>query len=187
MKNIKFILIALAAFGMIACSAEGPTERADQEEMVTEEPMEGTRLKTDANFIKIFIQQTMFSMTAAEIANDRAVNPKVRDFAGKLVEDHRRLYEEAVALANNNKLPVPDETSPELAEELDELRSADQLGFDEMYLEKVINFHQIVAAEAEALIKNSKLEPIIDFATKMNEAQFVHFNRAQELRQELDT
>ena len=187
MKYMRFIIIALATFGLIACTGSGPTERADQEEMVSEDPMEGTRLKTDAKFVKNFIQQTLFSMAAAEIANDRAVNPKVRDFADNLLKDHRRIYEQAVAMAKSNQLPVPDETSKELAEELDELRNVEQMAFDEMYLEKVINYHQVVDAEAKDLIKNSKLEPVIDFATKMNEAQFVHFNRAQELRAELDT
>lgn len=187
MKNIRFIILALAAFGLVACTGSGPTERAEEEQTMEEGALEGTRLKTDAQFIKAYVQQTLFSMAAAEIADDRAINPKVRDFANNLLEDHRRLYDEVVKLAENNKLPVPDEITGEQAEELDDLRDVDQTVFDEMYLELVVNYHQVVNAEADNLIKNSKLEPIIDFATKMKEAQFVHFNHAQELRRELDS
>jgi putative membrane protein len=187
MRNKRFIILALATFGMVACTNSGPIERAEGEQTREEGALEGTRLKTDAQFIKIYVQQTLFSMAAAKIADDRAINPRVRDFADDLQDDYRRLYEEAVKLAENNKLPVPDEITEEQAEELEDLRNADELAFDEIYLETVVNYTQAVNAEADNLIKNSQLDPIIDFATKMKESQFVHFNRAQELRQELGT
>ena len=188
-KNImkmRFSVISLLfAFLLVACDSRGPTDRA--EETATYEAIEqDVRLKADAAFLKAYTEWTLFSMAAAEMAADRAVNPDVRTFAEELSADHREMYESMEQMAEENRLPLPNNISLELSEQLEELRETDPAAFDKMYLAYVIRYHEAVAEEAEALIANSEIEPVYDFGRRIEAQQFVHLNRARRLLEQLE-
>lgn len=185
MKKRFFILSLLFAFLFVACDSRGPTDRA--EETAKYEAVEqDVRLQADAAFLKSYAEWTLFSMAAAEMAADRAINPDVRTFAEELRADHRKMYESMEQMAEENRLPLPNSMNLERSEQLEELRETDPAAFDKMFLAYVIRYHEMVADEAEELIANSEIEPVYDFARRIEAQQFVHLNRAQRLLEQLE-
>lgn len=185
MKKLPNVLLLLLSFVLVACGNQGPTERAE-ETADYEAVQEGVQLKADAAFLKAYAELTLFSMAAAEMAADRAINPNVRTFAEELSADHRDMYEDMHRMADENRLPLPNNMGLEWSDELEDLREIEPAAFDKMYLAHVIRYHEMIAGEAEKLIANSEIEPVYDFARRIEAQQFVHLNRAKRLLEQLE-
>jgi len=185
MKNRSSILLLLFSFLLIGCDNQGPTNRAeDTADYEAVQP--DVQLKADAAFLKQYTELTLLSMAAAEMAADRAINPDVRAFAEELSVDHLDMYERVQHMADENRLPLPNNMGLKLSNELEELREIDPAAFDKLYLAHVIRYHEAIADDAEKLIANSEIEPVYDFARRIKAQQFVHLNRAKRLLEQLE-
>lgn len=187
MKVYQILALLLLTAGIYACGGSDPVERAaaEDEEMQRTMPEDAPQLKADAQFIKKYAEYTLFSMAAAEMAADRAVHPDVRSLAEEISKDHEEMFNRMQELATEYRLPVPDILSEELSQELEELRETEAQVFDQMYLRQVLTYHKAIQDEANSVIANSELEPIMDFARRIKSEQYIHLNRAQELAEEL--
>jgi putative membrane protein len=184
-ENLLFILLLLA--GLAACdnSGQNPIDRA--ENTVEADQYGDTQLEEDADFLAKYAEETRWSIAAAEMAAQRASNPEVQQFAGQIANDHRQLYDEVIQLAQEYQINISNTITDEWQKELDKLAGLEGEKFDEAFLKGVIKYNEDVAAQSEAIIANSDLEPVVDFAAKIKTAHYTHLQLAQEMMESLES
>ncbi len=176
------LFISLAAV-VSGCSNPGPTERAESEQATDD--LEGYRLETDAAFLNAYAEYLRTSITMADLAVRRAVRPEVRALARTVMADHRELYEELTALSQQERIPLQAELTRQEVEAIQAMENVDPAAFDEAYLKKVIKEHQWIKEESEAIVEKTKLDSIIDFIAKVRSQNFIHYNQAKEMLEEV--
>ncbi len=61
----------------------------------------------EQQFVKKAAAGGLAEVKLSELANDRASDPKVKEFATQMVTDHTQANDELKPIAESNKIPVP--------------------------------------------------------------------------------
>ncbi|CAN5664663.1 hypothetical protein BH11PSE7_BH11PSE7_20270 [soil metagenome] len=123
-------LLALALRGM-AAYAQAPSAPPGPRAAGTAALAMGDRV-----FIKEAAETARFEVDASQLALQNAASPKLRDFAGRLVRDHKASGAGLLRLAHARGLTPPMMTGAH-RKTLNLLSRAHGAGFDRVYLEKV--------------------------------------------------
>jgi putative membrane protein len=116
----RFTALIAAAFLALSASAQPPLKHADH------------------SFIKKASKCMLEDADISRVAVTRTMNPRVREFAQMLVDDHGRTTQAlgTIAASKGVQLPAKD------MEETDKWTKKSSKDFDEEYLEKMISHHK---------------------------------------------
>ena len=89
----------------------------------------------------------MFEIRSSQMAQDRATDPALKDFAARMIADHEKAGTDLKAAAGD--IPVPAEPSAEHADMIGLLEDAEGTEFDNLYKTMQVRAH----AEAVALFQ----------------------------------
>jgi len=140
MSMWTYVALALSAGGLLTgCAA---AQRA----------MPGTM--SDANVVAVFNTIDRSEIEAAQLAKQKASSPTVRDFAERMMDEHRAMLDKRRDLAG--RLNIQPE-KPQLAsalndthqESMEELRKKSGADFDRAYLDYQVKMHEQAAKLAE--------------------------------------
>jgi putative membrane protein len=101
----------------------------------------------------------------SELANDRASDPKVKDFAKQMVTDHTQANDELKPIAESNKIPVPTKLTGEHEVAYKHLEKLSGAKFDAAYVQIMVSDHdKTVSAfeEASSKSKDPSLKAFVD-------------------------
>src|SRR5277367_2671293 len=101
----------------------------------------------------------------SELANDRASDPKVKDFARQMVTDHTQANDELKPIAESNKIPVPTKLTGEHEVAYKHLEKLSGAKFDAAYIRIMVSDHdKTVSAfdEASSKLKDPALKAFVD-------------------------
>ena len=101
----------------------------------------------------------------SELANDRASNAKVKDFAKQMVTDHTKANDELKPIAQADKIPWPNKLEGESEVAYKQLSKLSGKKFDAEYIKVMVSDHdKTVQAfeEASSKVKNPTLKAFID-------------------------
>lgn len=182
MKLLKFTLITALSFLFIGCS-QSPEQRAKS---VNEDKFfSNSRLGEDADFLVEYSAALNYSTALSELASERLVDADMLAFANELRTDHYQLQNELSSLAGDFQIEIPAELSMEQKADLKVLDALPQAAFAPEYLERITKIHKEWENNLQDVISNTKVEPILDFARKVNDHQFRHIERAEKLKEAL--
>jgi putative membrane protein len=128
---------------------------------------------------------------AGNVATTRTNDPKVKEFAARMVTDHSGVNKQAVALATKLKVtPEDNPTSQSLKSggdaniaKLKTLKGAD---FDKAYIDHEVDYHQAVLdAVDKTLIPGVKNEELKTLLVKTRPAFVAHLEHAKHVQAEL--
>lgn len=172
----------ILSFLFIGCN-QTPEQRAKS---VNEDKFfSDSRLGKDADFLVEYAAALNFSTALSELAAERLVDANLLAFANEVRTDHYQIKNELSSLAGDFQIEIPAELSLTQKAELEVMDALPQAGFAPEYLERMINLHKDWENELQDVISNTKVEPILDFARKVNDHQFRHIERAQKLEEAL--
>jgi putative membrane protein len=101
----------------------------------------------------------------SEFADDRASDPKVKDFAKQMVTDHTQANNELKPIAESNKIPVPTKLQGEHEAAYKRLEKLSGAKFDAAYVQIMVSDHdKTVSAfeEASSKVKDPLLKAFVD-------------------------
>ncbi len=135
LKPIHLFLLA-AAFAGCSHSPE-PASTATQDTL------------SDANIAAIVVGANKIDISAGKIALDRSTNPKVKEFAQRMVTDHQSVLDSAVQLATRlGVTPVDNDLVHTLARQSTEheakLKTLSGKEFDKTYIDHEVAYHEAV-------------------------------------------
>jgi putative membrane protein len=146
---------------------------------------------TDAQIAAIVLAANSADSAAGEQAREKAQNPKVKEFAQRMVTDHGGVNKQAVALAGKLSLaPEENNTSRQLAQggqqtrqQLNELAPT---AFDRAYIDHEVEYHETVLQAIDTQLipsaQNAELKALLQ---QVRPAVAAHLQMAKDLQKEL--
>ena len=103
----------------------------------------------DSQYLQGAIQGDRFEIAGGQYAQQHGVDASTRALGTRLVADHSKSLTDAVALANQLGIPVPQTMSDEQRHELDQVEAHTGLHFDDLYAELEVTDHHKDIHDAE--------------------------------------
>jgi putative membrane protein len=172
MKKLSVItMIALAACMFQACSGnKDSTETADSinAERDTANAVEAgvAADEGDAKFAVEAANGGMAEVALGKLAQGKATNPKVKEFADMMVADHTKANDELMALAKTKNITLPDVVGTDEQKAMDDLSKKSGKDFDKAYVDMMVDDHKKDVGKFEDASKNAKDADVRAFAAK---------------------
>ena len=172
MKKLSVItMIALAACMFQACSGnKDSTETADSinAERDTANAVEAgvAADEGDAKFAVDAANGGMAEVALGKLAQGKATNAKVKEFAAMMVADHSKANDELMALAKTKNITLPDSVSTEKKMLMDNMAKKSGNEFDKAYVDQMVDDHKKTVSLFEDASKNAKDADIKAFVDK---------------------
>lgn len=186
----KIHLLAAAAFiGVAACSP--PAEKASTDDTAVVEPGAVTAPPTltpeqaaeqTNTFATAAAHADMLEIETSKIAQTKSKNADVKAFAQMLVRDHTATTGELKTWAGTSGVTLP--TAPDDATKLliDNIRNADATGFDDKYLDTVIDAHEAAIAKFETYARDGQDTALKTWASATLTKLRAHLDQANTIR-----
>jgi putative membrane protein len=116
-------------------------------------------------FVKNAAMGGLAEVKLSQLANERASDMKVKDFASRMVTDHTQANNELKPIAESNKISVPSELEGESEMAYERLAKLSGAQFDKEYVKVMVQDHDKTVAqfeEASLKVKDPSLKAFID-------------------------
>ena len=162
MKKLSVItMIALAACMFQACS--GNKDSAETADSINTERDSANAVEagvaadeSDAKFAVDAANGGMAEVALAKLAQSKATNAKVKEFADMMVADHTKANDELMALAQAKNITLPQAVSSDKQATMDNLTKKSASEFDKAYVDQMIDDHKKTISLYEDASKNLK-------------------------------
>jgi putative membrane protein len=124
-------------------------------------------------------------VAAARMAQERASNGTVKEFARRMARDHAKASEELASLAKAAHVPVPDALDPDHKAQLAELDKLSGAAFDRAYMQGQIVDHQKMTTILQWVISQGQDAPLQRYAMQNLPAVLEHLELAQGIMAQL--
>jgi putative membrane protein len=119
----------------------------------------------EQQFVKKAAAGGLAEVKLSELADSRASDPKVKDFAKQMVTDHTQANNELKPIAESHKIPVPTRLQGEQEVAYKHLEKLSGAKFDAAYIQIMVSDHdKTVSAfeEASSKLKDPTLKAFVD-------------------------
>jgi putative membrane protein len=173
MKKLSLAaMIALAALSFQACNntAKDSKETADSVNAVKDTTTNGSTGiavdEKDAKFATDAANAGMAEVAAGKVAETKATDAQVKDYAKMMVEHHTMINDELMEIAKKKNITLPTAPDADHQKMLTDLSAKSGKEFDKAYVNAMVEGHKKVAAMLEDASKNCKDTDLMAFATK---------------------
>ena len=195
MKKTVALLLTAAVFA--GCGGESQSDEAitmDTTALAPAAPAPAAApTVTDPQIAAIVVAANRVDIEAGELAKTKATNPKVREFANRMVTDHSGVNQAATDLVTKlGVTPEENPTSQQLTQggqqNLANLRGLNGAEFDRAYVDHEVGYHQsVLDALDNTLIPNAQNAELKSLLETSRPAFVAHLEHARELQSSLGT
>jgi putative membrane protein len=173
-------------FGTIACNqGADTTDSVDQAQERNEEQFEDTAMEETKDEQSEFLTEAasggMMEVELGKLAQQRATNPQVKEFAGMMVKDHTAANKELRSLATSKNVMLPDSMSSDHMDHVRELRDKKGADFDKSYMNLMVEDHEEDVKLFEDAANNLEDAEVKAFASKTLTTLRQHRERAEKI------
>lgn len=137
--------------------------------------------KDDAKFAVAAANGGMAEVELGTLAQEKAVNAKVKDFGSMMVKDHSKANDEMKALAKSKGITLPDSIDSKEQKVKSDLSAKSGADFDKAYVSNMIDDHKEDIKEFEDAAKNVKDSELKAFAVKTLPTLKMHLDAIQKI------
>lgn len=194
----KTLLSLLAVAALTACGGEEKAADTASAETTAPAPAPaaaapapGAGGVTDPQIAHIVVTANQVDITAGELAQGQATHPGVKEFARRMVTDHRGVNQAATELAQRlGVTPEANPTSQQLQQGGEQnvaaLRAKSGADFDRAYVAHEVTYHQAVLdALDQTLIPGAQNAELRALLEKSRPAFVAHLEHAKQLQSTL--
>lgn len=192
----KRILVMLFAAGTFAFQSCGPgnTNNADdsvehaieQNENRLDNQQGNTGDKEDdAEFAVKAADSGLAEVNASKVAQEKAQDQRVKDFAAMMIGDHTKANEELKALASSKNITLPTAPGEPHVKNVADLNSYTGADFDKEYMDLMVDDHQKAVNLFEDAAEDVEDPDLRAFAAKTLPSLQKHLEHAKTLRDAL--
>jgi putative membrane protein len=110
----------------------------------------------DKKFVEKAASAGLAEVQAAQLAQQKSSDPKVKDFAQTMITDHTEINQKLTALAQQKGVTVPTEVDSKDQKQLDKLGKLDGKKFDKAYMKDQVKDHETVLSLLQKEAKSGK-------------------------------
>lgn len=174
MKKLSFaIVIAFAAYAMQGCG--GPKDAKENADSLNKTKDTTTNVAAtggiavtaeDAKFATDAANGGLAEVALGKLAQTKATNPQVKNFADMMVTDHSKVNDELAAIAKAKNITLPAAPDADHQKKLDDLSKLSGKDFDKAYVDAMIDGHKKTLDLMNMAAKDCKDSELKAFAVK---------------------
>lgn len=194
-KQMLILLFAAGALCIHSCgpannnSADDSVEEAmDQNEQAMDHQGQamGVQNDNDTDFAVKAADSGLAEVNASEVAQQKAQDQRVKDFAAMMVQDHTKTNEELKSLAAGKNITLPTAPGEAHLKSIADLNSYSGADFDKEYMDLMVNDHQKAVDLFEDAAENAEDAELKAFAAKTLPALKKHLEQAKAIEESLN-
>lgn len=202
MKKISFILLALPF--AIGCN-NGSSDSVDKADSTnnaksdTTSTMSSTDTTSSANkmsgtmsvdkstseFMTKVADVGMTEVKLGQMAQDKGMNPRVKDFGAMMVKDHTAAGDQLKTLAGQKNVTLPATVGDDHQKKIDDLNKKSGKDFDKAYMDAMVDGHQATVNDFEKTSKNTKDADVKAWVDKTLPTLRMHLDSARAIKKAL--
>jgi putative membrane protein len=184
-KQMAFAGVALAS--IVACSPSPNTTATDTATTApaAEAPMPAAidpSMQTQ-DFANALTTANMLEISTSKVAQTKSRNADVKAYATMLMRDHTAAQAKVATWATAANMTVPAALDAPTQMLADNITNADATGFDDKYLDTVIDAHESAISKAETYARDGADPALKQIATDLLPTLRTHFDRAKTIRE----
>jgi putative membrane protein len=164
MKHISLITTigtAALVLSLTACESKRQETASNEESVeVAREANDSTFTERteekDADFVVNAVASNLAEIKIAQLANNKSIDPEVKDMANRLVEEHTKLLNELKAYADKKGIAIPLQETEKDAKEMSKLSEEPADKFDEKWCEAMEDRHEKSINKFEARLDKTE-------------------------------
>jgi len=170
MKKISFVLLALPIVFACNNSSKDSVEKADSaneaksdtgnryNDTSNQSNASGTIAveQSTADFMVKVADVGMTEVKLGGIAQEKAMNKRVKDFGEMMTRDHTKAGDELKSLARRKNVTLPDSIGSDHRNKIDNLEKKNRKDFDRAYIDMMVDGHQSTVNDFEKASNNTK-------------------------------
>ncbi len=141
--------------------------------------------RADAKFVREAAIANMAEIEAGKLAQQKASDPKVKQFAQHMVDDHTKASQQLQQLASSKGAQLPGEVDRKHKRLMDKLSKADGDDFDRHYMRAQVDDHEKTVKLFEKEAKNGKDADLKQFADQMVPTLRQHLKEARDVKDDV--
>ena len=171
-------ILALAAASTLF--AAGAATAQNQDKAATQNSAKGESSR-DAKHMKDLAIANMAEVETGKLALEKAQDPKVKEFAQHMVDDHGKMLDEVKQLAQSKGVDLPSAPDAKHEKVMKKLQSASGASFDREYMRAMVKDHRDALKLAQRTAKGAKDPDLKAAAQKAAPDIQEHLKMAQDL------
>lgn len=146
----------------------------------------GSIAREDADFVRDAMRLGMAEVRLGDLAQQKALNPSLREFGQMLSSDHQKANDELQQLAQQKQIAIPGSTAFDSKDQrmMDKLSSADGRDFDRMCERDIVSAHEKAIKLFRHEAEHGQDSDLRAFAQKTLLELEQHLQRAKDLSKE---
>jgi|SRR5690554_1515930 len=194
-KPLLILLFAAGAFCIQSCgpstnnSADDSVEHAmeqNEQSMDRQETTIGVQDDNDSDFAVKAADSGLAEVNASEIAQQKAQDQRVKDFAAMMVQDHTKANEELKGIAANKNITLPTAPGEDHLSKISDLNSYTGADFDREYMDLMVDNHEKAVSLFEDAAEDAEDAELKAYAAKTLPALRKHLEQAKALEEALN-
>ena len=202
MKKIAFLLLALPFVFSCNNSGNNSTQSADSTNNAkTDTSMNNTTMdttnkmnkstgtmavdKSTADFMVKVADVGMTEVRLGRMAQDKAMNQRVKDFGSMMVKDHTAAGDDLKSLASKKNVALPETVSNDHQMKIDALDKKSGKDFDKDYMDEMVKGHVATVDDFEKASKDTKDPDVKSWIDKTLPVLQMHLDSAKAIKRAL--
>ncbi|HEY8894713.1 MAG TPA: DUF4142 domain-containing protein [Niastella sp.] len=144
----------------------------------------GTLDERTRNFINEAAMGGMAEVELGKLAQDKAANPRVKNFGEMMVRDHSSANDDLKSIAQQKNAPIPADMGKHKSH-YDELSKKQGADFDKAYMKMMVNDHNEDISAFEKASQNATDPQVKNFATQKLPILRKHLDSAKAIQKSL--
>jgi putative membrane protein len=182
MKKLSlFAMLLMGAFFTQSCG-DSETSKDPVEKAETTNEANSTIKEDDSEFIVKAASGGMMEVQAGQMAQQKAVNARIKSFGEMMVADHTKANDELKALAATKNITVPPALGEDHQKHVNDLQTKAGKDFDKEYMSMMLDDHKKDVSDFEKAAENATDPDIKAFAAKTLPVLRMHLDSAQAIK-----
>jgi len=146
----------------------------------------GSLHRKDAKFLVLAGSSNTLELQLSKLAQQRATNQAVKDYANMMVEHHTMAAQEMKKLLSSKGAMIPDTALlPMHKLQIETVMAAQGADFDKAYMRIMVDAHEEDVDEFEDEVTDARDADVRAFASRMMPVLQTHYSRAKEIRKQV--
>lgn len=141
----------------------------------------------DQSFLEKAAEKQQIEISLGQLAVQRAVNERVKDFGQQMVEDHKKGSQQVEQLAMKDGVQLSPGLSEGHKQKVNKLSQLSGHAFDRAYIDYILEDHETTVDEFERRVKTIQNEDIKQWIASLLPTLQTHRERAHQVMYSLQT
>lgn len=181
MKLTTALALAAASALFAAGTGYAQDKQATQEKSRSAQSSGKNESSRDAKRMQDLAIANMAEIEAGKLALQKAQDPKVKEFAQHMIDDHSKMLDEVKQLAQSKSVELPSAPDAKHQKAMKKLESASGQDFDRQYMRAMVKDHKDALKLAQRTAKGAKDAELKSSAQKAAPEIQDHLKMAQDI------